>query len=329
MTIPPSTPEIRSARAPLGRLARAVCLVACLLCCPLGTARAADLVDRVAAVVNGEFITLFEVNENLKPYLERFGDRALGPAERAQLESVRRQVVDRMINDILIKQDAARLNIVVSDSEVAEQVRQIRNRSRLNDEEFENRLKLEKLTRQEFEARLRDDMLRQRLLGAMVRRKVVVTPEEVQQYYDANKARYGKDAKVDLGLIMLPPGQDAEELRRQILAGRIGFEEAAKQYSVGPGAQQGGAIGVLGLGDINEDWRAALQGVKPGDLSRPFPVREYQALLKLKSSSAGSVQTLSEVQEDIREALSKRKQDEYFNEYMEKLRSKAVIDVKL
>ena len=304
-------------------------ILACLTVLSAAPVRAAETVDRIVAVVNGEIITLFEINQRVKPVLDRFRGRELGPEEKAAILNLKHEALQRMVDDILLKAEAEKYKLEVSETAVENQVREFRKANNLTQEQFEEQLKLEGTSTEEFAERMRLDILKHKLLGFMVRRKVMVTDEEITAYYETHKSDYVKDKRVRVGLIILPQGMPGLELKRRIEARELDFASAATIYSKGPGADQGGDIGVLDWKSLAPEWKQALDGLAQGEISDPVEIQGREALLTPLSTEGGDVQPLEVVTEEIRNAIYRVKVEERFNEYMEQLRGEAVIDIRL
>ena len=80
----------------------------------------------------------------------------------------------RMINDILIEQEAARLKITVSETELDTQINEIKKKNNLTEQQLKNELLKEGLTLKQFREQLRKETIKKQLLGYMVHRKVHV-----------------------------------------------------------------------------------------------------------------------------------------------------------
>ncbi len=287
-----------------------------------------EIVDRIVAVVNGEIITLFELNQALKPILKKHDADGSGlPLESVAM--LRRDLLERLIDSMLLGQEINRYDISVSAVEVENYIRTFKEQNNLNDGQLNKFLQLENMTRQEYEDNIRQDLLKHRLIGGMVQRKIVVTGDEVQEYYEKNKNLYQRQKQVRLELIVLPSNVDAASLRKDIAEGSISFAEAARKYSIGPGGEQGGDIGMLGWDDLGPVWREALEGVPVGEMTQPFFLEGKEAFLRLTSLEEGKLKALSEVESEIIDRLYGPKFEMQFTEYMQKLRKKAVIDVRL
>jgi peptidyl-prolyl cis-trans isomerase SurA len=288
-----------------------------------------EVVDRIVAVVNGEVITLFELNQRFRPVLDQFQGQNLGDEEKRLLLDSKRQLLDRMVEEVLLRQEAGRLNMAVTDMEVQTQLRQVREQFGLSEAQFSEQLTLQGLTREGYEQRIREEMLRHRLMNFMIRRKVVVTSDEIREYYETHQSEFMQQQRVHLGMILFASQTQAEEVQARLRNEELSFADAAGQYSQGPGAAQGGDIGMLAWKDLAADWRGALESLEVGEISPIIQVRNQPAILKLFNMEAGDVLSLDQVEDQIREKLMEPRLNERYNEYMAGLRSRALIDIRL
>lgn len=298
--------------------------VVCLLFLVSGVA-AEETVDRIVAVVNGDIISLFEVERRVDAFLERSG-RQEDAEMRKQME---RKMLDAMIDDILLRQQAETYQIEVTDIEVDNQLNQQLKQQKISAEAFERSLRSEGMNLEDYKQRIKYDILKHRLVSGMIRRKVVVTEDEIKQYYNEHMDEFTQEKKVGLQLLVLPPEIDALEIRSRISSGELPFADAVKEYSVGPGASSGGNIGELNWNDIAPEWKDALQGVREGEISDPFVLQGHTALLRVTSLQEGSAKPLKDVEEDIANILRQPKLEERYVEYISELKAKAVIDIRM
>ncbi len=290
-------------------------------------AMANDLVvDGVVALVNGKLITKYEYDERLRPIYEQTRGRQLSTDEISQITALRKKILNQMVDDILIEQDAERYKLKVTDAEVEQQVKEFLVKRKLSEDELKRQLTLQRMSREEFTRNMRRDMIRHRLIGAVVSSKVVVTDSEVEAAYKERKAEFSKDSMVQLGLILVPPKISPAELKSNIETGKLTFAEAADKYSQGPGVGHGGDIGFIAWKDLAPEWNAALAGLKPGEITNPVHVQDFAGLLQVISLKEGEELPLDSVREQIYQALHEAKFEKVFQEYMQKLREKAVVE---
>jgi peptidyl-prolyl cis-trans isomerase SurA len=286
----------------------------------LGLAHGAQMVDRIVAVVNGEIITHIEV-------LERSRLIAGESSGQTSVDAVMPRVLESMIDDLIIRQEAARLKIEVSDSEVENEIRQFKARRRLSDDEFARSLRLQGMTPEQFKEQSRQDIVKNRMIGYMVRRKVVVTQEEIDAYLQAHQTELGVERSVDIQLIVSGDADSADFARKAVAEGEASFDEAVERYSVGPKANNGVLTGVRWR-ELDTPWREALRDMNVGDVSRPFLIQGKWVVLKLLDRKDGERQDRTVMEDEAREAILRPKLEERFKEYMAGLRTKAVIEKK-
>jgi peptidyl-prolyl cis-trans isomerase SurA len=324
------------------------CVIMGLLVALALPARAAQLVDRVVAVVNGKLITLFDLNTRVNDLTQRSQGVAFKPDD-PQYAELQRQVLNSMINDILIEKEAERLKITVSETEIDTQLDELRKKNNLTQQQLKDELQKEGMTLKQFRDKMREDSIKKRLLGFMVNRKVLVTDDEIRDYYEKNKGTLptqksilGQNISGNIGFIMVPTMKQAEELQSKIASGAISFADAAKRFSVGPGREQGGILPDVQVKDLAPPLRAALSAVPAGQVTKPVMLDGKAVLLTMRTSQDAPAQPaapkpatpaatpgLDSVKDQIQELLYREKFEKIFQEYIDKLRSKAVVEVKL
>ncbi len=333
MSWKPTTYRFVTVRQKLNISAQKVCTIFLLAALSLllreSSPAQAQVADRIVAVVNGEIITLYELDKRFAPVVKQFEGKELSAAEEERLQAMKRQFLDRRIEDMLLLQEAGRFGIKVGEAEAENKVKELLQQSKMSDQKFMEELVKKGFTRAEYIAEMRKEITINKLLDYMVRAKVAVSNEEVEAYYRSNMGSYESGRKVVLRLIVLPLDMDAEGLRKKIVGRDMTFEEAAKKHSVGPGAETGGDLGALGWEHLAPDWRKVLEDLKPGDVSKPFDLSGRKALLQLVQDTAGDNRPLPEVAEQIRDKLAKPKYEDIYANYISRLKSKAIIEIKL
>lgn len=323
-------------------------------------ARAATL-DRVAAIVNGKMITQFEVDERAKEFVEQVMGRKLDPKD-PQYPEITKQVLNSMIDDILITQEAERFKISITDAEAESQIRQIKEQARMTEAQFVAQLKKEGMTRKSYVEQLKKDLLKRRVLSFMVQRKVLVTDDEMKAYLkDGGAAEASVGAlsttgpaqaqapapvaagQVRLALIMVAKPDQAKLIKTEIDAGKISFADAARRHSIGPAKDTGGDLGVLSVRDLTPAVAKAVASLAPGKVSEPLPMDGKTVLVTLLDAAApGAAPPREEapvagpggnIQDREKRAafeqLYRPKAEKLYREYLDKLRAKSVVEIKM
>lgn len=302
--------------------------VACLVSLALALPVKAAPLGSIAAVVNGEMITSFDLQNEVAGEAARMGLNLKSPESASRMETLSVKILDRMINNIVLTQEAKRLSISVTEGEIDAEQRQFMERGKLSPDEFKRQLQVQRLTEKEFRERIRGTLLRNRLLSTMVGRKVIVSKEEIAAYYNEHKNSLRKDQHVRFAVIVYPPTVDAEKLSARLITGKASFEQTAKAVSIGPRGSDGGDVGNVNWNELDPVWRDRLSALQPGEVSPLFDVNGMKGQLKLLSMQSGEPQTLDEATPQIESILREPKLQERFQEYNEQLRKKAVVEIR-
>ncbi|MDH3498419.1 MAG: peptidylprolyl isomerase [Gemmatimonadota bacterium] len=249
-------------------------------------------VDRIAAIVGDTPIPLSRVDEELNLYLgelQRAG-RPL-PQDSAEMRTLRRELIDRLIDDELLVQQARRDTMVkVTDAQVQSAtdaaVRQTRGQFQ-SDFEFRRQLQLAGLgTPEEYRRYVSEQVRRDLVKQAFIQQKrergdirqLPPTDDEMRTYFEASKAQWPKrPATVSFRAIVIrpeaTPAAKAEARRRAdsvLVALRAGadFATAARRFSDDPGSRDdGGDLGWFRRGRMVREFEAAAFRLRPGQIS--------------------------------------------------------------
>lgn len=301
-------------------------IVFCLSCLFPAPCPAAEItVNKIAAVVNGEMITLHDLRLHVTAEMAR---RRM-PANDPKVEELQKHVLDSMINDILMRQEAKRFQITIGKSELDEEVRRMVSRSGRSAAQYEEDLKREGVSMDMFRDRIRDSMLRQRIASFMVQRRVFVTAEEVSAYYHNNPEKFKGERTIDFSVIMIPENLDAQRIYQDIKSGRTTFEDAARKYSADRSAQDGGLVSGVPWEKLPVEMKKLLSSLKDGSLSQLFKTRGGFIMFRRGTINEARPLTFEEARPRIEEELRAPLLEERFNEYIAQLRGKAVIDIRI
>jgi len=281
--------------------------------------------DEILVKINNDIITSYDLEEEMKPILAQIKGRTLSSTEKDQLAKLRKQTLDRMVNDSLMAQEIQKYGIDVADTVVDDEITRIKAENGHSDEVFAEMVKKDGLTIDEFKSKLKGMIEKQELLGYMVHNKVLVTDTEIQKEYEAKRDDYLLEKMVELAIIMLPADISPVEVKKRIEDGEFTFAEAAEKYSIGPGKDKGGSIGEVDWTDLADDWKASIEGVEVGGVGSPITVQGNEALLSPVKIIEDRLVPLEEVKESIFNRLMQEKRDRLFDEYFDKLKESSVI----
>ncbi|WP_457573547.1 peptidylprolyl isomerase [Desulfolithobacter sp.] len=304
---------------------------------------AADIVDRVVAVVNDDVITMSEVNQEGKALFRRIAEQV--PPERLEeaLQQARQNVIEELIDKKILQQEARKYDLKVTDEEVDRALKRILERNHTTMEQFRSELAAMGMNEQQYRENLRSQILSSKLVNMEVRSRVIIPEEKIIDYYDTHYMERMGDGGyylLQIGINVDPDALDqeqaraearkkAEQIRKRALAGED-FKELAKKYSDLPSATDGGDIGVFKADEMAPAMREAVINLKPGEISAIVETTSGFQIFKLLSSKQGQIVAkvpYDEVKEEIRNILYQQETKALFDRWLKKMRKNAYIKI--
>ena len=120
----------------------------------------------------------------------------------------------------------------------------------------------------------------------------------------------------------------AEEALAKLRAG-ADFAEVARAYSDGPTAQTGGTLGTLHRGELAPELETAAFTTPVGEVSGIIQTNTGLNIIQVEARKLEPVAPLDEVRDKIKEAILDQKYDAKYKEWVEELKRKAAIQVRL
>ena len=155
----------------------------------------------VMATVNGKEILRSELE---KYYAASLGDNPQQPSAE-QAEIVRLNILKQMIDDEILQQRAAKLNLAASDEDVNAKFTEMK--APYTQEDFDKLLKQRNLTEADFKRDMRRQLTKTKLLNKEIESKINVTDVEIAAYYSAHKAEFNLiEPQYHVAQIVVTPG---------------------------------------------------------------------------------------------------------------------------
>jgi peptidyl-prolyl cis-trans isomerase SurA len=299
-----------------------------------------EIVNGIAAKVGEEIITLYELNKEYER--AQFSARLLGKKPPDRME-----VLDNLIDDMLLKREAARRGLFVSDAELEEVVHSVKQQNNLTDEQFERQLKAEQLTVDDLKESYRLEILQNRLINMLSSANANrITAGEVEEFYNnaENKDLFTVPAQVELADIYLPSDpeatmQEALELKNfalsiyEELKAGASFDELAALHSQAPNNTEGGYLGSFTRAQLSMFMKQQdIQTVfaqEEGEVAPPVRLADGYHLFKVISKQEQETLPLDEASERIKSYLLRKKGQELFKEWLQDARAETQIQIVL
>lgn len=233
-------------------------------------------IDSVVAVVNDDVITRLELDERINGVIRQLKKQGTALPPKDALE---KQILDRMIIDMLQAQLAKETGVHVEDSQLDRALQRIAQENKFASlDEFRAKLAEDGVDFKKFREEIRAEIVATRLREREVDSKVVVSEGEVENYLATQAKQQGKGEEYQLAhiLILVPEQATADQIQAsreragQALA-RLqqgaDFAQVAAEFSDAKDAMQGGNLGVRPANRLPSLFLDALQKMQPGEFS--------------------------------------------------------------
>ncbi len=267
-------------------LLRLALVLAALTLAPAGPARAATgSTFRIAAVVNDDVITVFDVRARMKLFLAS----ANLPDTAEMRQRAKDAVMRRLVNERLKLQEAGRMDISISDSAIDKGLRRLEEQNGMPPGGLERFLAARGIPKSAIKDQVRAKLAWSRVVGRKLRSRVSIGPDAVDAYIKRVKENQGTQQH-RVAEIVLPVDQASERAdvrataRRLVeeLRGGANFASLARQVSQSASAARGGNLGWVRPDQLAPALEKALGRMDPGDVSDPIRTLGGYTILALK-----------------------------------------------
>jgi peptidyl-prolyl cis-trans isomerase SurA len=267
----------------------------------------------IAAVAEGQIITVQELRRELEPIIPRLRVEAENAQDFSQrLDKLSREVLQNMIDRIIIVKAAEEKGLLIPQSYIDQEYNEVIQRDFGGDrgrflEYLQNRGETARDFRESIYERVVVNVMRQENRKSQSE----ISPERIEEFYVENKVRFYQSEALHLRQIILSPMADeglvplrqtAKQIIRELDAGG-NFGDIARKYSQDEMSRRGGDWGWIERKDIRQELSDAAFKLKPGEYSQPIELNETIFILYAENKREEMIQPISQVRDIIENVL--------------------------
>jgi parvulin-like peptidyl-prolyl isomerase len=297
---------------------------------------APTVVEGIVVRVGDRIITRSQYERRLRDALAEATAR-LPEAERAIAhETIRKNIVNELISELLIKDRADRLGITVTDAEVKDAVTRLKGQYGIEtDEQFESSLRQSGLTRADMEVRLRDTLVTNKVFGRELRGRSDLTDPELRERYNREKEQYRLPERAQLReIVILKENVSPEEARTRaseiaeaVRKPGADFASIASTMSQSGSREKGGDLGEVAKGDLVADLDKAIFSAPPGSIVGPVETKSAWHIMRVEQRLPSEVPGFDAVKDRLRREASEETFQRDYKVYIENLRKDAFVEI--
>lgn len=253
--------------------------------------------DHIVVIVNDDVITQTTLDNRINDFRKQL---ELSQLSRIEPETLRKQVLERLIRDTIQLQQAKQFGITVDDLMLNRMLERLAKGNKMTLDNFRDTIEAEGLNYARFREQTRDELIINQLQQRVVASKINVSDQEVQQYIEQSETGESSNVTFHLRHILIatpetaaPEDIDAAEQQADSVYKKIThgskFEDMAIKYSSGRNALKGGDLGNRKANELPQLFVEAIKNLAPGESSKPVKSASGFHLLQMVSSSSDQV----------------------------------------
>jgi peptidyl-prolyl cis-trans isomerase SurA len=313
----------------------AVCAFALLPICRAAFAQEAQVVDGIAAVVNGDVITFSQVRQLSAPREKLLRSQFTGQELENKLQEVRKLALKDLIDRRLIIQAFKKESFQIPDHIVDQRVHDIVRESFGGDRNtFVKTLEAQNYSLGEFKEKEMERIIVSAMRSHNVKTNYIISPTKIEDFYRKHRDLFTTKEEIKLRMIMISGQKDtgnaqaqkalAEEVLGKLASGGE-FEQVAQIYSEDSTKENGGDWGWIQRNTLAAPLEKFAFNIPVGRISSIIDYAGNYYILKVEDKRGGTTKSLAEARSDIEKKLIQDEAAQIQERWIASLREKAYI----
>ena len=228
-------------------------------------------------------------------------DDALKKQCKTEYDTLKREVMQFLIQAEWVQQEAADQDIKVTDKEIKKSFEDQKKQAFPNDKQYEEFLASSGMTEDDILFRVKLDQLQQKLTQKVTEDAKKVSDEDISAYYEKNKKRFAQPERRDLRVVLTKTEAKANQAKKALESGQS-FKKVVKQYSIDEASKsQGGLLPAVSEGQQEKAFDAAIFDAEKGKIEGPVKTQFGWYVFEVEKVTEGVAADARPVQGDDQE----------------------------
>jgi foldase protein PrsA len=247
-------------------------------------------------------------------------DAALEKQCKTEYTTLKREVMQFLIQSEWVTQEADKRDITVSDKAVRKSFEDQKKQAFPTDKAYKSFLKTSGMTEADILFRVKLSQLQEKLTKDVTEDAKKVSTADVSEYYDKNEKRFAQPERRDLLIVLTKTEAKAQEAKKAIESGQP-WKTVAKQYSIDEASKaQGGKLAAVAKGQQDKAFEDAVFAASKGELGGPVKTQFGWYVFKVQKITAASQQSLDQSRDTIKNLLRSQRQQKALDAFIKDFR---------
>ena len=245
-------------------------------------------IQAISAIVNDEVISRYDVQQRVQLIVSTSG---IKPTQE-NIKRLETQALRSLVNEKIQLQEAIKLDVPSSDDEVNLMLERIANGNQMSGQEILQQINSQGVRAETLLNQIKAELLWNKIVRGRYGSYINVNEDEVSIVYDRTMESIGKD-QYDISEIFIGYENEQEEQEANILASKLveqlrsgaAFAAVAQQFSQTASSGQGGYIGWVTEGQLDNEIIDSLKELKKDEISNPINTVAGLYVIKLNDKT--------------------------------------------
>lgn len=298
----------------------------CLLCVaafifvagPLHGVSVAD--DKIVAIVNNDVITQKDLNDFKSFMRMQLAHETQGEILEKKIEEMRYDMLNKLIEDRLIVQEAKKIGFRVEESRVRNRMNEIK-RQYPSEADFEKAILSQGFAQADLENRIREQFLMYNLIEFRVRRSIAIKPSEVTEYYRAHVSDFLAPETRELIVVSSSDENQMKQVTDRVKRGE-NIAVIAQELSLDENK-----VSATKSGQLKKDVEDIVFELSRGMATDPIRIDSRYYIFYLDSIIPAHQLSLPEAKDTISALLQNQKMQDELSKFLDEIKNRSYIKI--
>jgi parvulin-like peptidyl-prolyl isomerase len=295
-----------------------VCILTVILCAGMGV-QPCVAQKKIIAVVNNEVITQKDLEDFTHFMRIQLSQQHQGKELEAKMQSMKLDLVDKLVEDRLILQEAKKSKFASDASQIKARLEEIKKRYGSN-MGFQDAIAKQGLVEADIEERLKEQMCMYEFIQQKIKTKIIVKPDEVTEFFNTHREEFVVEPQREFESIASRSAQAAEEIRAQLNAG-VTMQAVSERHGLNATSI------TASRQELKKEIADAVFSLKVDQASQPLRIEGAYYIFRLKQVIPSRSQEINEVQDAIYRMLFEVKFKEDLKKWLDEVKKNSYIKI--